>query len=305
MEVTHDPFSLGVLTRFAAWIGAAVALSALTAPSFPSLVNESAGDTFDSLFVAIPIVALLTLIFAMRWKEFAGAMATGGRFATSLPLRAGGAAAVASLVVLEPLTSQNLAASGVAVVITFYAVALLVNPSTARFMLPYAAVYGAAVGAPAVLLWAFGEPMAVLSSGISSKLVGLVGFSVVWQGTQFQVLSKTGEVVSGVVTPSCSSVSSVTMFLGLLALIHLDLKKDVRTSTKLAVAGVLALILLDSVRIFILLWVGYQYGSSALWGVHDWIGYALFLGFFLAVLPIYFRMGGAAAKAVQAQVLPV
>ena len=304
MEAPHSPFGLGVLARFATWIGAAIALSAATAPNFPSLVSESAGDAFGGLFVAIPIVALLILIFAMRWKEFVEVMAADEGFAASLPIRAGGAAAIATLIVLEPLTRQNLAASGIAVVVTFYAVALMVNPSTGRFMLPYAAVYGVAVGAPAVLLWAFGEPMAVLSSGLSAKLVGLAGFSVVWQGTQFQLLSKTGEVVNGVVTPSCSSISSVTMFLGLLALIHLDLKKDVGTSAKLAVAGVIALLLLDSVRIFILLWVGYQYGSTALWEVHDWIGYAFFLGFFLAILPIYTRMGGAAARAVQATVLP-
>ena len=32
-------------------------------------------------------------------------------------------------------------------------------------------------------------------------------------------------------------------------------------------------------------------GSAAFWGVHNWVGYALFLGFYLAALPIYSRMG--------------
>ena len=287
---------MNVRARTIAWIGLSVGLSAFTAPNFPSLVNESIGDAFGGLFVAVPIVALLTLVFALRWKEFAGAMATEGGFTARLPMRAGGAAAVAVLVVLEPLTGSNLAASGIAVVITFYAVSLTLNPSTARFMLPYATVYGVAVGAPAVLLWAFGEPLAVLSSGLSAKLVGLAGFPVVWQGTQFELLSKTGEVVSGVVTPSCSSTTSVTMFLGLLALMHLDMKKDVSPTVKLAVTGVLALTMLDSVRILILLWVGYEYGPGAMWGLHDWIGYAMFLGFFLAALPVYFRMGGPTSR---------
>jgi len=287
---------LNVGTRTAVWIGLSVALSAVTAPNFPSLVNGAAGDSFEGLFVAIPIVALLTLVFALRWKEFAGAMKADGGYATRIPVRAGGAAAIAALVVLEPLTSGNLAASGIAVVITFYAASLVVNPSTGRFMLPYAAVYGAAVGAPAVLLWAFGEPLAVLSSELSAKLVGLAGFSVAWQGTQFQLLSKTGELVSGVVTPSCSSISSVTMFLGLLVLIHLDLKKGWSPTLKLAAAGVMILTMLDSVRILILLWVAYEYGAGAMWGLHDWIGYAMFLGFFLAALPVYFRMGGPTSR---------
>ena len=284
-------FGSSVRIRFGIWIGAAAVLSALTAPNFPSLVNQSAGDAFDGLFVAIPIVALLTLIFALRWKELAQIMTEEGGGLSRLPVRLVGAATILALFVLGPTTGESLATSGIAVVLTFYAAALLVNPSTARFMLPYAAVYGAAVGAPAVLLWAFGEPLAVLSSGMSAGLVHVAGFPVTWQGTGFQLVSKAGGVVNGVVTPGCSSISSVTMFLGLLALMHLDMKKDSRITVRIAVVGVLALILLNSVRILALLWVGYEYGSVALWGVHDWIGYALFLGFFLAVLPLYARMG--------------
>jgi len=291
MKAAYISLGHSVLARFAAWIGAAVVLAALTAPNFPALVEQSVGNAFDGVFVAIPIVALLTLIFALRWKELAQVMAEGSGGSSLLPIRALGAATIFALFVLEPTTGESLAASGIAVVLTFYATGVVVNPSTARFMLPYAAVYGAAVGAPAVLLWAFGEPLAVLSSGLSAGLVQMAGFPVTWQGTGFQLVSKAGEVVNGVVTPGCSSISSVTMFLGLLALMHLDMEKDSLTTVKLAVVGVLGLILLNSVRILILLWVGYEYGSSALWGIHDWIGYALFLGFFLAVLPVYARMG--------------
>ena len=283
----------------------AVVLSSLTAPNFPSLVGQSVGNAFDGLIVAIPIVALLTLIFALRWKEFAQMMAEEDGGMSWLPVRLIGAATILALFVLEPTTGETLAASGIAVVLTFYAAALVVNPSTARFMLPYAAVYCGAVGGPAILLWAFGEPLAVLSSGVSAGLVRMAGLPVAWQGTGFQLTSQAGEVVNGVVTPGCSSISSVTMFLGLLALMHLDMKKDSRITAKLAVVGVLALILLNSVRILILLWVGYEYGSAALWGVHDWIGYALFLGFFLAVLPSYARMGEPSHNAIVTMGPPV
>jgi len=260
-------------------------------------VNQSAGDDLGGFIVAIPIAALLTLIFALRWKEFADALKAEGGLRSRVPAHIVGAFVIVALVALEPLGRQSLAASGIAVVLTFYGTSLVIIPSAARFMLPYASVYAAAVGAPAVLLWAFGEPLASFSSLLSARLVGLAGLPVLWQGTQFQFLSKSGELVSGVVTPGCSSVASVTMFLGLLALMHLDLKKDVRSTAKLAVIGVLGLMILNSVRILVILWVGYEYGSSALLGVHDWIGYALFLGFFLAVLPFYVRMSGPPERA--------
>lgn len=277
--------------RFFAWLGAGAALSLGTAPDFVGLLDQSLGDTFGNVFPAIPFAALLTLIFALRWKELREILGKEGGLGTRLGTRLVGGSAVVALLALEPVTGQSVATAGVAVVLTFYAASLVVNPLTGRFLVPYAAIYAAGVGAPSLLQWAFGEPLAVASSDLSARLVGVMGFPVAWEGTKFQLLSKTGDIISGVVTPGCSSIVSVTTFLGLLALMHLDLRKDYRSTATLAVAGVVILTLLNSVRIMLLMWVGYVEGSSAFWGIHNWIGYALFLGFYLAALPVYSRLG--------------
>jgi exosortase/archaeosortase family protein len=303
-DYPHTPRRVRVGFRLLGWIGVATLLSAAAAPNFPSLVNQSLGDDFGSLFVAIPIAALLVLIFSLRWREFAGVLSPEGE-RSQLFNRILGASIIGILLVLEPLTNQSLAGSGIVVVLTFYAASLVIIPSARRFMLPYMLVCVTTVGAPAVLLWAFGEPLAGLSSALSARLVGFAGFPVAWQGTQFEFLSKAGGMVSGVVTPGCSSITSVTMFLGLLALMHLDMKKDIRSTAKLAAVGVLALTLLNSVRILVLLWVGYEYGSDALWGIHDWLGYAFFLGFFLVALPVYSRMSGSPSRRISPRESPV
>jgi exosortase/archaeosortase family protein len=277
--------------RFVAWLGAAVVLSLATAPNFIGLLNQSLGDTFGNVFPAIPFAALLTLIFALRWKDFQEVLSREEGIRTETKIRVCGLTTVAALVLLEPLTGLTVETAGVAVVLTFYGTSLMIIPRSRHFLLPYAAIYAAGVGAPFAIQWAFGEPLAVVSSALSSRLVGLVGFPVAWQGTQFQLLSKTGDVIDGVVTPGCSSVISVTTFLGLLALMHMDLRKDVRSTAILALAGIAVLTLLNSVRILLLMWVGYVDGSAAFWGIHNWIGYALFLGFYLAALPIYSKMG--------------
>lgn len=277
--------------RFLGWIVAAVALSAFTAPNFLTLLNQSLGDTFGSVFPAIPFAALLTLIFALRWKELAEVLGREEGIRSQLTTRLVGIASVAALLALEPLTGESVVTAGIAVVLTFYGTSLAINPLVRRLMLPYAAIYAAGVGAPTVLQWAFGEPLASLSSVLSAWMVGLLGFPVAWQGTQFQFLSRSGDLVSGAVTPGCSSIISVSTFLGLLALIHMDLKKDVRSTAVLAVGGIAVLTVLNSVRIMLLMWVGYQDGAAAFWGVHNWVGYALFLVFYLAALPIYSKMG--------------
>jgi exosortase/archaeosortase family protein len=277
--------------RFLAWLGVASAMSFLTASNFVALLDQSLGDTFGSIFPAVPFAALLVLILALRWSDLKEVLAAEGGIISHSITRLFGLAIVGALIALRPVTAQTVEASGIALVLTFYGTSLVMNPLTRRFMLPYACVCAIGVGAPAALQWAFGEPLAVLSSGLSSTMVGLVGFPVTWQGTQFELISKTGEVVAGAVTPGCSSIISITTFLGLLALMHLDLKKDLRSTATLAIAGIALLTVLNSVRILVLLWVGYEGGAATFWGVHNWIGYAIFLGFYLAALPIYSRMG--------------
>jgi exosortase/archaeosortase family protein len=284
-------YQLKAEVRFLAWFGAASALSFLTASNFVTLLDQSLGDTFGSVFPAIPFAALLALILALRWSDLKEVLAVEEGVRSQPATRLLGLAIVGALLALRPVTGQTVEASGIALVLTFYGTSLIMNPLTRRLMLPYASVCAVGVGAPAVLQWAFGEPLAVLSSDLSARMVGLVGFPVSWQGTQFELFSRSGEIVTGAVTPGCSSIISVTTFLGLLALMHLDLRKDLRSTAKLAVAGVALLTVLNSVRILVLLWVGYEGGSATFWGVHNWIGYVFFLGFYLAALPIYSRMG--------------
>lgn len=280
------------LLRFLAWLGAGAALSAVTAPNFIPLFNQLLGDQFGDVFPVFPFAALVVVITALRWKELAGILESEKGVRSEGRTRALGLSILFALVVLEPLTGQTVTTAGVALVLTFYASALSINPLTKRILLPYAAVFAAGVGSPAVLQWAFGEPLAVVSSLLSARLVAIAGLPVVWAGTQFQFVTRSGDVISSYVAPGCSSIISVTTFLGLLALMHLDMRKDVRSTAVMAVAGTCILTVLNSVRILVLMWVGYEQGAAAFWGVHNWVGYVLFLAFYLAVLPVYSKMGG-------------
>ena len=278
--------------RFFGWLGTAAGLSLLTAPNFVPLFSQLLGDQFGDVFPVFPFAALVVLITALRWRELADVLESEKGVESEPSTRAIGVSILLALLILEPLTGQTATTAGVALVLTFYATALAINPATKRLLLPYAAVFGAGVGSPAVLQWALGEPLAVASSWLSARLVAFFGLPVVWVGTQFEFVSKSGDVISSFVAPGCSSIISVTTFLGLLALMHLDMRKDLRSTVLLAAAGTGVLTVLNSVRIAVLMWVGYEQGAAAFWGVHNWVGYALFLAFYLAVLPVYSRMGG-------------
>jgi exosortase/archaeosortase family protein len=263
----------------------------MAAPNFVSLLSQAVNDAFGTVFPAIPFAGLLALLFLLRWSDLRAVLQREEGMKSNPLTRLLGLGIVASLLLLRGVTSQAVELSGVAVVLAFYGVALVLNPLTGRITLPYTAICAAGVSAPTILQWMFGEPLAWLSSIFSAKIVSLTGVPVVWQGTQFALLSRTGELVTATITPGCSSIISVTTFLGLLGLMHIDMGKDASSTAKLAVAGVAALTVMNSARIAILIWVGYEGGANALWSVHNWVGYALFLGFYVAALLVYPRMG--------------
>jgi exosortase/archaeosortase family protein len=66
-------------------------------------------------------------------------------------------------------------------------------------------------------------------------------------------------------------------------------RRTFRPTFKLAIIGVAVLTLLNAVRILILIWVGYSDGAAEFWSLHNWVGYALFLGFYLVAIPLYVR----------------
>ncbi|MDV3293223.1 MAG: exosortase/archaeosortase family protein [Nitrososphaerales archaeon] len=281
--------------RFFGWIGIASIFAWLAAPNFLILLNQAVNDAFGTVLPAIPFSALLALLFLLRWGDLREVLSREAGLMSEAPTRLLGLGIVASLLLLRGVAGGSVEASGVAVILTFYGMSLALNPLTRRVMLPYATIYSVGVTAPAILQWGVGEPLAQLSSVFSAGIVSLSGIPIVWHGTEFAILSRAGDMVTGTITPGCSSIVSVTTFLGLLGLMHLDLRKDISSTVKVAAAGIAALTVLNAVRVAVLIWVGYAGGADALWSVHNWVGYALFLGFYAATLLVYPRMGGRAA----------
>jgi exosortase/archaeosortase family protein len=268
----------------------ALSLSVLVAPNFLNLLSETLNYTFGSIFPAIPFAALLLVLFLLRGNDLLEILRKERGLGKEKPTRLSGLAMIAGLFFLvRPFADVSVYVSAVAIILAFYASSLVLNPLTRRFLFSYAALYVIGVSAPAIITWAFGQPLATFSAALSERIVALSGIPIVWHGTQFALVSRTGDYLSATVTPGCSSIISITTFLGLLGLVHLDLKKNLSSTIKLAIIGVVVLTLLNAVRILILIWVGYSDGAAEFWSLHNWVGYALFLGFYLVAIPFYAR----------------
>jgi len=274
--------------RLLAWLG--LALAALLA-LYPGQVTTSLA-LLEGI-PGLPFVALLCALLLLRWRDLHSYLNGEGRLATLLPVRVLGLGLALSPLAFAQYSADSPELSAVSIVLVLYGISLLLNPTTLRILLPYAGLSAAGVALPTAIQYFLGEPLAGLATYLSAGMVSLGGIPVVWHGTQFELVSRVGGLVTGTVTPGCSSVLSVTTFLGLLALMHFDLKKEVSATLKLALVGVVSLVLLNSVRIGILIWAGYADGAAALWALHYWVGYALFIGFYVVVLLAYSGMGGS------------
>ena len=275
------------VVRFFAWLGVSLAatLALYSGQAITSL-------TLLEGIPGFPFAALLGVLFVLRWDQLHSILVEEGRLAGRLPTRMLGLGLALSPLTFAQYSAGSQELSAVSLVFVFYGTSLLLNPTTLRVMFPYAGLCAAGVTAPAAIQYYIGGPLAGLATFLSAGLVSMGGIPVTWHGTQFEFVSRVGGLVTGTVTPGCSSVISVTTFLGLLALMHFDMKKEASATLKTAIVGVVALVLLNSARIGILIWAGYVDGAAALWGLHYWVGYALFLGFYLVVLVVYSRMGG-------------
>jgi exosortase/archaeosortase family protein len=261
-------------------------------------LGDLLSSTLGTLLPAYPFLALLVLLTAFRWKDFHKFLLTEQGLTSKPATRLAGLLFIILPVTLwtlfgsgGPITYLAMEVSASSLVLVAYGALLVLNPTMWRIVLPYASLYAVGLLAPLFMLSLLGDPLASLSSYLAAQIANALGIHVAWQGVSFAFVSLTGESVNAVVTPPCSAAYSISIYLGLLGLMYLDMRKSPTATAKFAVVGVVLLPLINSVRIAITILYGYLYGSAAFWGIHDWLGYAIFLVFYLAVLVTYSRLG--------------
>jgi exosortase/archaeosortase family protein len=254
-------------------------------------------ETLGTVFPAYPFLALLILLTALRWGDFHRILLEERGLESMLSVRLAGVAlillpaALWALVFGQQGPSEYLAMelSACSLVLVAYGSLLAINPMLWRVMLPYASLYAVGLASPLLMLDTLGAPMASFSSYLAGGMTSALGLHVSWQGVSFGFTSSSGEPISAVVTPVCSAVYSLSIYLALLGLMYLDLGSRPVTTLKFAVVGLAIIPVLDSVRIALMIWFGFVEGSAAFWAIHDWLGYAMFFGFYVAVLLAYLR----------------
>jgi len=289
--------------RLGAWIATTLLLILTVYSNQITILASGLGDlltsTLGTVFPAYPFLALLIVLTALRWKDFHRVLLTERGLTSNPRIRLAGI-----LLIILPATMWSLFSSPIesstylamelaasSIVVVAYGALLAVNPTMWKIMLPYTSLYALGLVSPLFMLDTLGVPLASLSSYLAAGITNALGIHVAWQGVSFELVSAAGNPISAVVTPACSAVYSISIYLALLGLMYLDMGTSLATTAKFAIAGVVVIPLLNSARIALTIWFGYVDGSAAFWGIHDWLGYTIFLAFYIAVLVTYTRTG--------------
>ena len=290
----------GISYRLALWLGASAILSeALYPQQVSTLFSSVDGISAQNLGINYPIAAVLFVgvFLLLKWRDFRGLLLEEGGLRTTPLVRLVGLFLSLSPLIFLPLLESYENSISVAVLpvfLVFWGVSLLVNPSTLNMTLPYAAVVLAATLLVDPLTTLMGGSLVGVASLFSRLILSATGVHYSYSplpGPQLQFSSRLGQGLSIDITPYCSSISSISVFLLLVALMHIDLGKDWSSTAKIAVLGTVALVLLNALRIAAIVWAGVIGGLQLLTSLHEVIGYVIFVGFYGAAAFAYVRIG--------------
>jgi len=291
---------VGPYRRLIIWLAAASILSQVLYPQQVAILLSSVAEvSVENLgnFYALAALLFVGVFFLLRWQDIHHLLLKEGNVRAKPSVRLVGLVITLLPLLLVPLLKWNEDATSLAVFpifLLFWGSFLMINPSTLKMTLPYSAVLLAATLLPPPLTALVGEPLVGVASSLSRFLLSATGIPYSYASLPSPELlfsSRGGSSLTLAITPFCSSLSSISVFLLLIILMHIDLRKDRSSTVRMAIFGTVALVLLNGVRVAVLAWIGFFGGPVLLASVHGWIGYTIFVAFYAVAAFVYVTKG--------------
>ncbi len=150
-------------------------------------------------------------------------------------------------------------------------------------------IYAFAIVFPRVFTAHLEEPYAQTTVKTVASLISLLGYPVQTQGQVISFISQTGEPLGSYIGAPSSGIASITLFVALFALMHLDFKHPTKKAAYLFLFGLVGTALQNILRLALIILAGYHFGYSAMVKVHDYAGYIIFPAWYIAFAYIYLR----------------
>ncbi|MFZ5645025.1 MAG: exosortase/archaeosortase family protein [Bacillota bacterium] len=164
--------------------------------------------------------------------------------------------------------------------------------STARIPLILLAVFTVATMFPLLVSRYMEYGYAKFSIAPIKTLAPLFGLPLGVNGQLISFLTDTGQSITVKVSAGCAGPSTMGVFLGIFALMYLDMPLRFKRACAVFAFGVAGTWLQSIIRLLFILETGHYLGESALWTAHSWTIYALFPAWYLIFTLVYFKQAG-------------
>ena len=262
-------------------------------------LGEVFGGVFDTSVPAFPLAGMffVVIFIALRRDEFLRRLEARGRDAAVASLGVALAALpLVPLLAAGQLFAGSYAYAAVALASCWVGVLAVVRPSTLGFLWPYLALFVAAVGSVSLLTAVAGDPLAIVVASVSGAMTWLFGLPVQWSSV-FITFSPAGSgPIELFISQECSGIASVSIFLLLVGLMHLDMGATRRSTVVMAAGGTALFVFLNAARVVVLIAGGIYGGQDLLWSLHGWVGYEFYIMGNSFLLLVYTRTTGAVAR---------
>lgn len=150
-------------------------------------------------------------------------------------------------------------------------------------------VYAFAIIFPRVFTAHLEAPYSLITVETVAAVLGLMGYPIYTQGQVISFTSTTGEQLGSYIGAPSSGIASITIFVALFALMHLDFRPPRRKALYLFLIGLLGTSLQNIIRLVLIILAGYHLGYNAMMQVHDYAGYVIFPAWYIVFAYIYVR----------------
>jgi exosortase/archaeosortase family protein len=284
--------------RYYAVLGSATIGTVLLYPNqvmrlFYKGVQVASGD-IDFSVPSYPLLALFTIgifIFARRF-EVARSFSTfqRGRYVRILGLTIA-LSPFAWMTINGRFSADSYALAGAIVASSWFGLVFTIRPASFRVLWPYLLAYVAGVLSVDFLTTVIGNALSAVEAHISAFGTALAGLPVHWTAASFGFTTVNGQSINMFISEECSGTVSFSIFLLLVAMMHIDLRARILSTIRLAILGILALLLVNALRIVIIIWGGYIGGIGVLNFLHIWLGYGLYIMTYVAAIALYLKTG--------------
>lgn len=153
-------------------------------------------------------------------------------------------------------------------------------------------IYGFSIVFPIFMMEWLGQASVTPVARTLTAITTLLGLPVEIRGAVIDISSRSGNVISVLITPECAGYQTIGVFIALFSLMMIDIRLPLKKAWYVFLIGLAGTWLQNVIRVLISVVAGYYWGAGVIETIHFNISYVIFPLWYILFAYIYLRQAG-------------